>query len=111
MQKELLLAKAERALSPFETEHVIKFIKELSVTTIFHNPPILGLLVAVFFYAVIKRSKFVLLFLFTLLTLMVLVRYTLPSGPELSAMTLLPFAFGCLAIGGVLIYFVFIKAE
>jgi len=55
-------------------------------------------------FAVIKRSKFVLLFLFTLLTLMALVRYTLPSGPELSAATMLPFAFGCLAIGGVLMW-------
>jgi hypothetical protein len=111
MQKELILSKTEQALSPFETENIIKFIKELSITTIFHNPWILTLLLVVFFFAVIKRSKFVLLFLFTLLTLMALIRYTLPAGPDLSVSTLLPFAFGCLAIGGVLIYFIFIKVE
>jgi hypothetical protein len=111
MQKELIISKTEQVLSPFETEQIIKFIKELSITTIFNNPLILGLLLVVFFFAVIKRSKFVLLFLFTLLSMMALVRYTLPSGPELSAATMLPFAFGCLAIGGVLIYFIFIKVE
>jgi hypothetical protein len=111
MQKELIISKTEQVLSPFETEHIIKFIKDLSFTTIFNNPYILTLLLAVFFFAVIKRSKFVLLFLFTLLSLMALVRYTLPTGPDLSATTMLPFAFGCLAIGAVLIYFIFIKTE
>lgn len=111
MQKEQIIAKTEQVLSPFETENIIKFIKELSITTIFNNPWIFSLLLIVFFFAVIKRSKFVLLFLFTLLTLMTLVRYTLPSGPDLSVSSLLPFAFGCLAIGAVLIYFIFIKAE
>jgi len=111
MQKELILSKTEQVLSPFETENIIKFIKELSFTTIFNNPYILALLLVVFFFAIIKRSKFVLLFLFTLLSLMALVRYTLPMGAELSAASMLPFAFGCLSIGAVLIYFIFIKAE
>jgi hypothetical protein len=111
MQKELILSKTEKVLSPFETEQIIRFIKDLSIKTVFDNPYILALLLAVFFFAVIKRSKFVLLFLFTLLSLMALVRYTLPMGADLSATTLLPFAFGCLAIGGVLIYFIFIKVE
>jgi hypothetical protein len=111
MEKELIISKTEQVLSPFETEHIIKFIKDLSFTTIFNNPYIFTLLLVVFFFAVIKRSKFVLLFLFTLLSLMALVRYTLPTGPDLTATTMLPFAFGCLAIGAVLIYFIFIKAE
>ena len=111
MQKEQILEKTEKILSPFETENIVKFLKQLSIETVFHNPAILALLVVVFFFAVIKRSKFVLLFLFTLLTLMALVRYTLPSGPNLSVSSLLPFAFGSLGVGAVLIYFVFIKAE
>jgi len=111
MEKEQIIIRTREALSPFETEQLIKFLKELSIKTIFENPLILGILVVVFFFAVIKRSKFVLLFLFTLLTLMALVRYTLPLGAELTAMTLLPFAFGCLAIGAVLIYFIFIRVE
>jgi ABC-type protease/lipase transport system fused ATPase/permease subunit len=111
MEKEKIIARTQEVLSPFETEQIVKFLKEMSIKTIFDNPLILGILIIVFFFAVIKRSKFVLLFLFTLLTLMALVRYTLPMGAELTATGLLPFAFGCLAIGAVLIYFIFIKVE
>ena len=70
-----------------------------------------AVIVVVFFFAVIKRSKFVILFLFTLLSLMALVHYTLPEGGEMTASSLLPFAGGCLGIGAVLIYFTFIKVE
>jgi hypothetical protein len=111
MEKEKLIVKAQEVLSPFETEQIVKFIKELTITTIFENPIILGILVVVFFFAVLKRSKFVVLFLFTLLSIMALVRYTLPMGAEMSASTMLPFAFGCLGIGAVIIYFTFIKVE
>ncbi|HLO25043.1 MAG TPA: hypothetical protein VK187_02945 [Geobacteraceae bacterium] len=111
MEKERIISRAQEVLSPFETENIIKFLKEMSIKTIFENPLILGLLVVVFFFAVIKRSKFVLLFLFTLLSLMALVRYTLPMGGDMSITSLLPFAFGCLGIGAVLIYFIFIKTE
>lgn len=111
MQKEQIISKTQEVLSPFETEQVIKMVKELSVKTIFENPYILGVFVIVVFFAIVKRSKFVLLFMFTLLSLMALVRYTLPTDAELTATTMLPFAFGCLGIGAVLIYFIFIKVE
>jgi hypothetical protein len=110
MEKEQLITKTEQVLSPFETESIIRMIKELSFQTMMDNPWILALLVVVFFFAVIKRSKFVLLFLFTLLSLLALVQYTLPQG-ELAVTAFLPFAFGCLGIGAVLIYFIFIKVE
>ncbi|HEX8960777.1 MAG TPA: hypothetical protein VF775_04320 [Geobacteraceae bacterium] len=111
MEKEQLIAKTKEALSPLETENVVHMIKELSFKTIMDNPWMLALLVVVFFFAVIKRSKFVLLFLFTLLSLLALVQYTLPASAEMTASSLLPFAFGCLGIGAVLIYFIFIKVE
>jgi hypothetical protein len=111
MEKEKIISRTQEVLSPFETEQIVRFVKELSMTTIFENPYVLGILIVVFFFAVIKRSKFVLLFLFTLLSLMALVRYTLPLGVEMNAMSMLPFAFGCLGIGAVLIYFTFIKVE
>ncbi|HTG81645.1 MAG TPA: hypothetical protein VL949_06850 [Geobacteraceae bacterium] len=111
MEKEKLIAKTEEILSPLETENIVRMIKELSFKTIMDNPWMLALLVIVFFFAVIKRSKFVLLFLFTLLSLLALVQYTLPASAEMSASSLLPFAFGCLGIGAVLIYFVFVKVE
>ena len=111
MEKEKIISRTQEVLSPFETEQIVKFVKELSITTIFENPFVLGILIIVFFFAVIKRSKLVLLFLFTLLSLMALVRYTLPMGAEMTATAILPFAFGCLGIGAVLIYFIFIKVE
>jgi hypothetical protein len=111
MEKEQIISRTEEILSPFETENIIRFVKELSFKTVMDNPWILGLLVVVFFFAIIKRSKFVLLFLFTLLSLMALVQYTLPQGGELTVTSFLPFAFGCLGIGAVLIYFIFIKVE
>lgn len=111
MEKQEMIARTEKILSPFETENIIRFVKELSFKTVMDNPWILALLVLVFFFAVIRRSRFVLLFLFTLLSLMALVQYTLPQAGELTVTTFLPFAFGCLAIGAVLIYFIFIKME
>jgi hypothetical protein len=111
MEKHEILAKAKDVLSPFETENIVKFVKELSFATVMGNPWMLGILVIVFFFAIIKRSRFVLLFLFTLLSLMALVHYTLPAGGELTVGTLLPFAAGCLGVGAVLIYCIFIKTE
>ncbi len=111
MEKEQIIAKTKEVLSPLETENVVHMVKELSFKTIMDNPWMLALLVVVFFFAVIKRSKFVLLFLFTLLSLLALIQYTLPTTAEMSAASLLPFAFGCLGIGAVLIYFVFVKVE
>ncbi|HYS43736.1 MAG TPA: hypothetical protein VEM32_07115 [Geobacteraceae bacterium] len=111
MEKEQLITKTTEVLSPFETDSIIRMIKELSFQTIMDNPWILALLVVVFFFAIVKRSKFVLLFLFTLLSLLALVQHTLPMANEMTAASLLPFAFGCLGIGAVLIYFIFIKVE
>ncbi len=110
MEKQQMIANAQEALANFETANIVKFVKELSVKTVIENPWILALLVVVFFFAVVKRSKFVLLFLFTLFSLMALV-HTLPQTQEFTATSLLPFAFGCLSIGAVLIYFTFIKVE
>ena len=111
MEKQEIIAKTTEALAPFETENIVKFVKELSFTTVMGNPWVLGILAVVFFFAIIKRSKFVLLFLFTLLSLMALVSYTLPEGGGVTVTGFLPFAGGCLAIGAVLIYFIFIKME
>ncbi len=111
MDKVEIIDKTREVLSPFETENIIKFVKGLNFSTIIGNPLILGIFVVVFFFAVIKRSKFILLFLFTCVSVSALVHYTLPEGGEMTPATLLPFAMGALAIGAVLIYFSFIKTE
>lgn len=113
MQKEELLRKTEQAVSPFETENIVHFIKNLTFKSAMENPWIIGFFVVIFFYAVIKRSRPVLLFLFASISIMFLVRFTLQGvdGNELTLSSTLPFAFGGLLIGGVLIYFSFIKGD
>ena len=111
MEKQVLIEKTQQVLSPFETENVITFMKELSFKTLIDSPAFLGLLVVVLFFAVVKRSRFVLLFLFTLISLLALIQYSFPTSEEMTITSLLPFAFGCLGIGAILIYFSFIKVE
>jgi hypothetical protein len=111
MEKQQILEKTKEVLSPFETEHIVKFVKELSFSTIIGNPWMMAILAVVLFYAVIKRSKFVLLFLFTLFSLMLLIQYTLPTSGEFNLTSLLPFIGGGLVIGSVLIYFIFIQGD
>jgi hypothetical protein len=111
MQQEML-TKTKDALAPLETQNLISFFQSTTLQSILDNPLVLVALALVLFYAVIKRSKFMLLFLFTLLSTILLVRYTLPPpGTPLEVGNTLPFASGCLGIGAVLLYFIFVKAE
>lgn len=111
MEKQQILDKTKEVLTPFETENIVKFVRELSFSTVIGNPWMMAILAVVLFYAVIKRSKFVLLFLFTLFSLMLLIQYTLPASGEFNLTSLLPFIGGGLVIGSVLIYFIFIQGD
>ncbi len=111
MEKVEIINKTKDVLSPFETENIVKFVKGLTFSTVLGNPYILCILLVVFFFAVIKRSKFILLFLFSCISIAALIHYTLPDSGEMTPGTLLPFAGGALVIGGVLIYFGLIKSE
>ena len=112
MNKGAILHKTTEVLSPFETEHVLEFLRHLTVKGAITNPWFMALFLVVAFYAVVVRSKFVLSMLFTAASLLILIRYTMPAeGDSLSLSSTLPFAFGGLAIGAVLIYLYFIKTE
>jgi hypothetical protein len=112
MEKQELLAKTKEVLSPLETENVIQFFQAKTLQSILDNPLVLLAFVLVLFYIIIKRSKFMLLFLFSLLSLILLVRYTLPATETtLDVRSTVPFVGGCLGIGAVLLYFIFIKSE
>ncbi|RNC69167.1 MAG: hypothetical protein ED859_08075 [Desulfuromonadales bacterium] len=113
MEKQEMLDKAKDTLSPFETQNIITFIKGLTLKGAMENPWIIGLFAILAFYAVFKRSKAVLATLFAVISITLLIRFTLPAsgGNELSLGSTLPFAFGGLVIGGFLIYFLFIKSE
>ena len=111
MENADIINKTKDVLSPFETENIVKFVKGLSFETIFSHPLVLGIILVIVFYAIVKRSKFILLFLFTCISVAALLHYTLPEDGELTVSSLLPFAGGGVAIGAVLIYFGFIKSE
>lgn len=112
MDKDALIQKTVETLSPFETGNLVQFIKTLTIKSAMGNPVIVGVFLLIAFYAVVVRSKFVLSILFTAISLLLLLRYTMPvEGDSLSVSSTLPFAFGGLAIGAVLIYLNFIKTE
>jgi len=112
MDKEAILRKTAEILAPFETERLVDYVRHLTVQKAITNPWFDVAFFILAFYAVIKRSTFVLGALFTAASLLLLVHYTVPAeGGELSLSSTLPFAFGALAIGGVLIYWNFIKTE
>ncbi|ABQ24701.1 hypothetical protein [Geotalea uraniireducens] len=113
MKKQELLNKTVETLSPFETGNIVNFMRNVTMKSAMESPWIIGIFLVIAFYAIVKRSKFVLGFLFSAIAIMLLIRFTLPAEGE-SEITLgstLPFAFGGLAIGGALIYFIFIKSE
>lgn len=112
MKKEQVLTRAKETLAPLETENIVNFVQNLTVQTFIDNPLLIVLFLVVLFYAVVRRSRFLLLFLFSFLSLLLLVRHTLPAGgEELTARAMLPFAAGSLLIGAVIIYFTFVKSE
>ncbi len=112
MEKEQLVEQAKEKLTPFETGNIIDFIQHLTLKSAMEQPLLILFFLVIAFYAVVKRSKFVLLFLFAVVSIMLLVRYSLTPdmvGGELSVSSTLPFAAGGLVIGGALIYLYFFK--
>jgi hypothetical protein len=112
MDKGTILQKTIETLSPFETGHLVHFLQHLTVKSAITNPWFVAAFLIVAFYAFVVRSKFVLCMLFTAASLLILIRYAMPvEGDSLSLSSTIPFAFGGLAIGGVIIYLYFIKTE
>lgn len=114
MEKERLVETAKEKLTPFETGNIIDFIQNLTLKSAMEHPLIIGVFLLFAVYAVVTRSKFILLFLFSVISIMLLVRYTLSPevvGGGISLSSTLPFLGGGLLIGGALIYLAFIKHE
>ncbi|MDD2852435.1 MAG: hypothetical protein PHY09_11150 [Desulfuromonadaceae bacterium] len=112
MDKQQLVEKTVETLRPFETSNLIDTVQHLSVQQVFSNPGVLILILIIFFFGVVKRSKVVLLSLFSLICLAMIIRYAMPApGDELSVSSTLPFIGGGLLIGGVIIYFSLVKSD
>jgi predicted RND superfamily exporter protein len=112
MDKERLAEKATEALRPFETANLMNTIQNLTLKQIFTHPIFLIIVLTLFFFGVVKRSKTILLTLFTLIGFIVIARFAMPApGEELSLTSMLPFIGGGLVIGCVVIYFTLIKSD
>lgn len=112
MDKQQLLEKTEEALRPFETANLMTTIQTLTLHQIFTHPAVLATIAVVFFFGVVKRSKTVLLTLFSVIGLIVMVRYAIPAdNAEMSLGTIVPFVVCGIVIGGVIIYFTMIKSD
>lgn len=112
MDKQQLVEKTAETLRPFETANLIDTVQHLSIKQVFSHPLVLILIIAIFFFGVLKRSKTVLLSLFALFAIAVIMRYAMPApGDDLSLSSTMPFIGGGLLIGGVIIYFSLIKTD
>lgn len=112
MDKDKLIEKTTETLRPFETSNLIDTMQHLSIKEVFSHPLVLIAIVAIFFFGVVKRSKLVLLSLFSLFCLAIIMRYAMPApGDDLSITATLPFIGGGLLVGGVIIYFSLIKSD
>jgi len=114
MEKQQLVEQAKERLTPFETGNIVEFIQHLTLKSAMEHPLLIMIFLVFAFYAVVKRSKFVLLFLFASISIMLLIRYTLSPemvGGGLTIGSTLPFAAGGIVIGGALIYLTFIKHD
>jgi len=112
MDKQQLIEKTTETLRPFETSNLIDTMQHLNIKQIFSHPAVLIIIIAIFFFGVVKRSKVVLLSLFSLICLAVIVRYAMPAaGDDLSMSSMMPFIGGGLLIGGVVIYFTLVKSD
>ena len=112
MDKQKLIEKTAETLRPFETSNLIETMQHLNVKQVFSHPAVLILILFIFFFGVVKRSKAVLLSLFSLICIAVIMRYAIPApGDDLSMSSMLPFVGGGLVIGCVIIYFSLIKSD
>lgn len=110
MEKQEMVDKTVEALRPFETQNLMDTIQNVTLHQIFTNWVFLLIVCGLLFFGVYKKSKTVLLTLFSLVALIVMVKYTMPApGAEFGLKNIVPFAAFGLGIGGVIVYFTFIK--
>lgn len=114
MEKQSTTDKLVEFLRPFETENLMNTLQTMTLKDIFTNPVLLCVFALLLFFGIYKRSKTILLSLFTLVGMIVIIRFAVPANAgstEMSLGSVVPFVVGGVAIGAVIIYFTFIKSE
>lgn len=110
MEKQEVLEKTVDALRPFETQNLMTTMQNLTLQQIFSNWIFLLITIVILFLGIYKKSKPVLLTLFFLISLIVMVKFAMPApGEEFGMKSIIPFAGFGLGIGGVIVYFTFIR--
>lgn len=112
MDKQQLIDTTTEILRPLETANLIQTVQNLTLHTIITNPIIISAIALFFFMGVIKKSRPVLFMIFALMVVVILLRYAMPApGANLTVMESLPFFGGAILVGGVLLYYTFIKTD
>ncbi len=116
MDKQTFTEKTVEFLRPFETDNLMNTLQTMTLKQIFTNPVMLCIMALLLFFGVYKRSKTILLSLFSIIGLIFIVRFAMPAGnvannAEMSLGSVMPFVVGGVVIGAVIIYFTFIKSE
>lgn len=114
MNKQEFIERATEALRPFETDNLIHTMQTLTLKQIFTNPVFLIIVTLLLFLGIVKRSKTVLLTLFSMIGLIVIMRFAMPAAStseELSLNSVVPFIVIGVIIGGVVIYFSLVKSD
>ena len=73
MGKQQILDQAKETLTPFETANIVNFIQHLTLKSAMEQPWLIAIFLIFAFYAVIRRSKVVLIFLFVQMQFVTLV--------------------------------------
>jgi hypothetical protein len=115
MDKQKMIDKTVEVLRPFETENLMNTLQTLSLKELFTNPILLCVFAILLFFGVYKKSKTILLSLFSIVGMILIIKFALPAGTagnaEMSLGSVVPFVVGGVVIGAVIIYFTFIKSE
>lgn len=115
MDKQKMIDKTVEVLRPFETENLMNTLQTTSLKDLFTNPVLLCAFAVLLFFGVYKKSKTVLLSLFSIIGMILIIKFALPAGTadntEMSLGSVVPFVIGGVVIGAVIIYFTFIKSE
>jgi hypothetical protein len=112
MEKQELINKTKETLTPLETQNLFSFVQNMTVNSLMESPLLLGALALFIIIGFIRKSKFILGFLFTVIMIILLIRFTIPPEDQgLSLSTTVPFAAGGILIGAFLIYLFLIKSD
>ncbi len=112
MDKEQILGKTAEILRPLESANLLHNVQNLTLHQIATHPLIVLAVIIFFVTGIIRKSRTILFFLFAAMVLIILLRFAMPApGEELTAMGTLPFFGGAILVGGVLLYYTFIKSE